>query len=248
LSERVRIVESREAPRGAIILQGLPDVGLVGLIASSHIISQLKLTEVAHVDSDLLPPVAVLHKGLPHAPIRIFGNDDIIATVSETAIPASAVQPIMRALVDWGEMKQMKMMVALGGLPVPNRQDIEKPKVFGVASIPQLLEMLSQRGVEILREGYMVGPYALILRYCAEKGLPAIALLAQCFYNYPDPEAAAAAINELKKVVELDVDVSDLIKRGEEIRLKARDIMRRTQYELARMKKSQEYDLPPLYV
>jgi uncharacterized protein len=85
------------------------------------------------------------------------------------------------------------------------------------------------------------------MRYCAERNIPAIALLAQSFYNYPDPEAAAAAIREFSKISGVSIDVSKLIEGGEEIRLKARDTMKRTTEELNRMKKTQEYDLP-LYV
>lgn len=247
LSEPVRIVEKKPIPSEAFILQGLPDVGLVGLIATAHIISQLNLTEIAHVDSDLLPPIVVLHEGLPHAPLRIFGDSELIATVAETAIPAAAIQPLMRALVDWGQSKKMRMMISIGGIPVPNRQDITDPRVFGAASTPSLLNTLSAKGVEILKEGYMVGPYALIMRHCAERKLPAIALLAQSFYNYPDPEAAAVAIKGFTKITKLKVDVSKLLEKGEEIRLRARDVMKRTQRELTKMKKSQEYDLP-LYV
>jgi len=43
------------------------------------------------------------------------------------------------------------------------------------------------------------------------------------------------------------VDVSKLLEKGEEIRLKARDMMKRTQQELAKMRKTQEYDIP-LYI
>lgn len=93
----------------------------------------------------------------------------------------------------------------------------------------------------------MVGPQALSMRYSINKGVPAIAILAQSFYNYPDPQAAAIALKELSKVSDVKVDVSKLLEKGEEIRLKARDIMKRTQQEMNRMKKSQEYDLP-LYV
>jgi predicted ATP-grasp superfamily ATP-dependent carboligase len=74
-----------------------------------------------------------------------------------------------------------------------------------------------------------------------------IALLAQSFYNYPDPEAAAMVLKKFSKIFEINVDISKLEEKGEEIRLKARDIMKRTQKEMNRMKKSQEYDLP-LYV
>jgi len=247
LSEPVRIVERKAVPSNATMLHGLPDVGLVGLIATSHVISQLKMDEVAYVDSELLPPVVVLHEGLPYAPLRIFGDGGLVATISEAAIPAKAVPPIMRKLVEWGQAKSVKLVVSMGGMPVQDRQDIAEPKVYGAASNLALLKTLSDRGIEILKGGFMVGPYALIMRYCAERNVPAIALLAQSFYNYPDPEAAAAAIRELGKITGISIDVSKLVEGGEEIRLRARDVMRRTEQELNRMKKTQEYDLP-LYV
>jgi len=244
LSETIRIVEKESIPSNAIMLHGLPDVGLVGLIATSYIISELDLAEVAYVDTDLMPPVIVLHDGLPHVPLRIFGNNRLLAVISEIAIPANSVHAIMRAIMNWGHSKKVKMILSIGGLPVENRQDLTEPKVFGAASHRELIRLLQEKKLEILREGYMVGPQALTMRYCAEKGILGIAFLAQSYYNYPDPEAAAAAIKEVAKIVDIKVDVSQLIQKGEEIRLKARDIMKRTQRELTEMKKSQEYDVP----
>jgi len=247
LSELVKIVEKKAIPSGATMLYGLPDVGLVGLIATSYLISELDSEEIAYIDSDLLPPVVVLHDGLPHAPLRIHGSKDFIAVISELAIPASALHTIMRKLVDWGESKKVRMIVSMGGIPIENRQDIAEPKVYGAASTKELLDMLGKKGLSILKEGYMVGPQALAMRYSAEKKIPAIGLLAQSFYNYPDPEAAAMVLKELSKITEIKIDISKLLEKGEEIRLKARDIMKRTQQEMTNMKKSQEYDLP-LYV
>jgi uncharacterized protein len=83
-----------------------------------------------------------------------------------------------------------------------------------------------------------------MMQYCAKIGVPAITMLAQCFYNYPDPEAAAATVKELAKITGIKVDVSALLEKGEEIRLRARDVMKRTQRELTKMKKTQEYDIP----
>lgn len=213
-------------------------------IATSYIISELDFPEIAYVDSDLLPPVVVLHDGLPHAPLRIYGGKNLIATISEMPVSAAALHPVMRALVDWGQSKKAKIMISMGGLPVENRQDIKDPKVFGAASSQDLVDFLQKKGLDILKEGYMVGPQALTMRFCAERNIPAIALLAQSFYNYPDPEAAAATIREVAKIADVKVDVSQLLEKGEEIRLRARDIMKRTQKELTQMKKSQEYDLP----
>ena len=248
MSEEVKIIEKKEIPLGAVMIFGFPDVGLVGVIAASHLISELNdLEEVAYMESKLLPPLIVLHEGLPHSPIRIFGNREILLAVSETAIPADALYAIMYALIDWGKKKNVKMMISLSGIPVQNRQDIEELKVFAAASSPEILKMLQDKGIEILREGYMVGPQAIMLQKCAQLGLPALTLLAQCFLNYPDPEAAAEILKQLTNIAGIKVDVSKLLEKGEEIRLRARDIMRRTQQELTKMKKTQEYDIP-LYV
>jgi len=247
LSEEVKIIERKEIPRNTVMLFGFPDVGLVGVIAASHLISDLDLTEVAYMDSRLLPPLIVLHEGLPHSPIRIFGNHDVLLAVSETAISADTIYPVMHALIDWGRSKNVKMMISMSGIPVQDRQDIEKLKVFAAASSPETLKVVRDEGLEVLKEGYMVGPQAVMMQYCANTRVPAITLLAQCFFKYPDPEAAAALLKELKKIARIKVDVSKLLEKGEEIRLRARDVMKRTQQEMSKMKKTQEYDIP-MYV
>ncbi|PVX27390.1 MAG: proteasome assembly chaperone family protein [Candidatus Bathyarchaeum sp.] len=247
LSESVKIVEKQTIPSEATMIVGLPDVGLVGLIATSYMISELNLEEIAYMDSDLLPPVVVLHQGLPRAPLRFYGNKNLIAVISELAVPAPAVYTVVREIVDWGQAKKIRRVVSMGGIPVENRQAITEPKAFGAASNQELLDMLTKNGVDVMNEGYMVGPQALSMRYSINNNVPAIAILAQSFYNYPDPQAAAIALKALSKISDVKVDVSKLLEKGEEIRLKARDIMKRTQQEMSRMKKAQEYDLP-LYV
>jgi len=244
LSEEVKIIEKKEVPSGAIMLYGFPDVGLVGVIAASHLISELNLTEIAYMDSKLLPPLIVLHEGLPHSSIRIFGNHDVLLAVSETAIPADTIYPIMDALIDWGKNKNVGMMVSLSGIPIQDRQDAQELKVFAAASTKEMLKMVQDKGIEVLNEGYMVGPQAIVLQRCARIGVPAVTLLAQCFLNYPDPEAAAETIKKLAVITEIKVDVSKLREKGEEIRLRARDVMKRTQQEMTKMKKTQEYDIP----
>jgi len=240
----VNIVERKPIPSGSIMILGFPDVGLVGVIAASHLIDELKLAEVAYMDSELLPPLVVLHDGMPHSSLRIFGDGNILLAISETPIPAEIIYPITNALVDWGKKKTVKMMISLSGLPIQERQDIQELKVFAAASTPEMLRLAQTKGVEVLKEGFMVGPQAVMLQRCANNGIAAMTLLAQCFFNYPDPEAAAAVLNELAKVMGIRVDVAKLLEKGEEIRLRARDMMKRTQQEMAGTKKGQEYDIP----
>jgi uncharacterized protein len=241
-----RIVETSSVPNKPVVISGLPDVGLVGLLAASHIISSLKLKEAGSIESDLLPPMIVLHDGLPKSPVRIFADSSLVVIISETTIPVPLLRPLADGLVGWAKNKNVQLMLSLGGMAVSNRQDIDSPKVFAAFSEKGLESRLNGTA-EVLEEGYIVGAYGLLLRKCAETAVPAITLLTQSYYNYPDPVAAAAALNVVNKILGLKIDVSDLLKRGEEIRLRSKDMMHRTQEEMLRMNKAHEYDLPPLY-
>ena len=242
----VKIVESESIPRQAVMINGLPDVGLVGLLAASHIISSLKLREVGAIESDLLPPMIVLHGGIPKAPLRMFAGNGLVVVISETVIPGSLIRPLANTLVGWAGENNVRLMMSLGGMAVANRQDIDIPRVFAALSAKSVESQLNG-AAEVLEEGYIVGAYGLLLRKCAQASIPAITLLTQSHYNYPDPEAAAAALTAVNKILGLKVDASDLLKRGEEIRLRSKDMMHRTHEEMNRMDKAHEYDLPPLY-
>lgn len=246
LKDGLKIVETEPILKQVALINGLPDVGLVGLLAASHIISSMKLREVGAIESDLLPPLIVLHGGVPKAPIRIFSGNGLAVIISETVIPNSLIRPLANSLVDWASGKSVRLMLSLGGMAVANRQDIDVPKVFAALSERKLESQLNG-AAEVLEEGYIMGAYGLLLRKCAEASIPAITLLTQSHYNYPDPEAAAAALTAVNKILGLKVDATDLSKRGEEIRLRSKDMMHRTHEEMNRMDKSHEYDLPPLY-
>jgi uncharacterized protein len=241
-----QILETGDIPTHSSLINGLPDVGLVGLLAASHIVNALKLEEVGSIESNSLPPIIVLHGGVPKSPIRIFARNSIVVVISETAIPGALLRPLANSLVNLAKAKKIELMLSLGGMAVATRQNIDSPKVFAALS-EKSLETRLKGAAEILEEGYIVGAYGLILRSCAAKSVPAITLLTQSYYNYPDPEAAAAALNATNKILDLKVDVAELLKRGEEIRLRSKDIMHRTHEEMTLMNKSHEYDLPPLY-
>ena len=49
MSESVKIMEKKPVPSEATMIIGLPDVGLIGLIATSYLISELDLEEIAYI-------------------------------------------------------------------------------------------------------------------------------------------------------------------------------------------------------
>ncbi|MCX8205143.1 MAG: proteasome assembly chaperone family protein [Candidatus Nezhaarchaeota archaeon] len=248
MTSEVEVVESaRLEVEGARAIEGLPDVGLVGAIATSYLVETLGVDEVAYVDSELLPPVMVLHKGRLKSPVRIHASGDLLLLVSEIAIPVEVLPTLVKALTSWFKEKHVELMISLGGIPVPNRLDIETPAVYGVPNSDEAARLLRERGVEVMEEGFIAGAYALFLKEALRHSIPALALLAQSYLQYPDPGAAAATIEALGKIIGRRFDVKSLLEKAEEIRLKARDLMKQARAAMLGMQKARESEVPLMY-
>ncbi|MGQ9469644.1 MAG: proteasome assembly chaperone family protein [Nitrososphaerales archaeon] len=248
MPKEIKIVE-REGIKidSPFVIEGFPDVGLVGAIASSHLIDRLGLKEIAYIESSIFPPVMVLHEGILTEPVRIFGDKNIIIVTSEIAIPPNAIYGLANTLAEWFKEKKARLVISLTGIPVQNRMEIDTPMVFGVGNSKDTLSLLKMNEIETMEEGFIAGIYALLLKECLKRNIPAIAILTQSFLNYPDPGAAASAISSLNKILKMNVDVKPLIEKADEIRVKARDLMKQTQGAMGAMKKPLETQIPMMY-
>jgi uncharacterized protein len=252
MEEVVRIVEEEGTEyKNPMVIEGLPDVGLVGTIAASYIVEKLNYKEIGHIESDLFPPVMVIHGGKLKNPFRIYSAEDgsVMVVLSEVAVPPKAVYPLTTALADWLHKIDVKPpVISIKGLPMKNRMDIEKPEVFAVGNDEGAMKELKDKQLGLLEEGFIAGTYAIMLRECSKRQISAISLLAQCFPVYPDPGAAASAIESVKKfVTSLDIDVGELLENAEGIKLKARDLMQQTALSAPEMQKGMEQDMPIMY-
>lgn len=248
----MRIVEEEGMEySNPIVIEGLPDVGLVGTIAASYIVEKLDYKEIGHIESDLFPPVMVIHDGKLEHPFRIYSDEGggVVVVLSEVAVPPKAVYPLTTALADWFHKINAKQPVlSIKGLPMKDRMDIEKPEVFAVGNNEDAVVILKDKQIELLEEGFIAGTYAIMLRECAKRKLSAISLLAQCFPVYPDPGAAASVIEYIKKFITgFEIDVGQLLENAEEIKMKARDLMQQTTLSASEMQKGMEQDMPIMY-
>ena len=244
----VQIVELKKVDIDSpIIVCGFPDVGLVGALSTAHIIQHLDMDEIGYIDSDILPPVIVLHKGEVKNPLRLYAKDKLIVILSEIPIPPELIRPVARSIIEWAKKKNASLIVSLAGIATPDRLEIDEPKVFVVSSSGIAKDIAAKLNLETLEEGFIVGPYALILKEGLLNSLSNLVLLAQCFQQYPDPGAAAAVLKIFSKALGLQINVDQLIQEAEEIRIKTRELMRRTQNVMRQMQKTAEYEVPLMY-
>ena len=219
------------------LVVGVPEAGLVGIIASSYLRDQLKLPEAGYIESDLLPAVVVVHESKPKHPIRIFGKDNLAIITSEVPLHPRLSLDLAKEIVTWARSKDTKLIVGITSVPLDEEiehEEARKPKVLAISSDERPGETLKQIGANPFEEGVMMGTHAAILRNCITLHQPNLTLLAEAYSQFPDPGAAAAVIQVVNKVLSTNVDIQNLIKQSEEIRLRMRELMATTQENMRR--------------
>lgn len=245
LSNNISIIETKNIDvESPIIIEGVPDIGLVGSIAVSHMVAEQKFEEVGYIKSDLFPPVMVVHGRKVLNPVRIFQKGKLIAILSEIPIDPKAGFILSKRLTEWYKEKGAQLIVSISGTPIQERIDIDEPQVFGTSNNDSILKKMEESGVQVLEEGFISGFYALILKNSIEIGLNSSILLAQCYSSYPDPGAAASILKILNKMTDLNVDVKQLIEQAEDLKVNYRALMEQTNASIQRESK---VDVPTMY-
>jgi len=235
-----------EMERPSVLLFSLPDAGLVSVISASHIVSTLGLEEVGDVEFPELAHIAVVREGLPRSPLRIYAGRSLVAVFTDVAISPAAQVMLASAVVDYARLRGVDYVVSLSGIPSPNRLDLEELKTYYVSSNRRMAEVAEKGGAVTLKQGVLVGAYAVLIRESVRKGFNSLLLLTECFMEFPDPEAAARGLQVFSRITNINIDTKKLLEEAELIKVKTRELMRQTTGVMRQMRKDMEYS-PFLY-
>ncbi|MFX0068574.1 MAG: proteasome assembly chaperone family protein [Promethearchaeota archaeon] len=219
----VEIVETKKIKfNRPLVIAGFAGQGLVGSIALSYIIDNLKLSEIAYVRSRLLPPATIFIDGLLRYPFRVYSNEEgtLLAIISEISPPVEGFYDIAHSLMSWIEKMDVEEVVVLSGLVV--REDPD-PKLIFAAAEPEVLDKLKKHRIPVLARGLITGIAATILNECITRKLTGICLLSPTT-SKPNPEASATLIRALNKIYSLGIDLTPLIKEIQLIKKKQREL------------------------
>lgn len=230
--EPIMIIEEEDVDlEGKVVIQGFPGMGLVGTIAAYYLVTSLNLKQVGYLVGLDMPPIVVVHKSKPMSPISIYSNEDLAVVVSEIAIPNYTTYPLVKMLLEWYKEKKVKEVVVIGGLGNPDRLNLEELEVFGIPTNENTRKFLESHNVKILDEGVLVGPLAVTLRESVTSNISTYGILSQCFSKFPDPVAATRVLEVLESLVGIKVDLNALFEKAEELKIKMRDLAKRTDQE-----------------
>jgi uncharacterized protein len=212
----VKIITKPVRSKSPVLIEGFPGIGLVGNIASQHMIEELNMEYIGSIESRFFPSIAVLYEGLINMPVRIYesAEHNLIIVISDIPISHTVSYDVSNALVDWAESINVKEVVSIAGIAIMDTG--EGHKVFGAATTPEKLEDIRSK-VEIFQMGTISGISGSVMAECLLRGIPAISLLGATKTQNPDPRAASFVIGVLNELYGLSINTQRLIEQAERI-------------------------------
>lgn len=200
------------------LVEGLPGVGLVGKIATDHLVNEFDMTYYAGVHCEGLPKVTVYEQGerALKPPVRLYADAErnLLALQSDIPVSPESAPDFSDCLVEFLASEGV-LPLCLSGLP---QQREGEPALYGVG-VGEATSRLDDLSIEAPAEsGLVSGPTGAILADCADRELAAIGLIVQANPQFPDPEAARTLLESaIKPLADIEVDTTVLIEHAEEI-------------------------------
>lgn len=216
-----------EDVKDAVVLEGSPELGLIGNILGWLLVEELNMKQIGYIDSKDFPPLAVLYKGIAIHPFRIYSSKGIVLFLSDFIIPPNVSYDMSQAIVEWMEKNNSKELITFNSMVVMEKTD----SVAVAANSDESLKRLGDSELPILPFGNVNGLSGSLLTKTATKNIPASCLFAEVLNQYPDLRAAASLVNVLNKMVNIDVNAEPLIKEAEEIEERLKELAKRVPNE-----------------
>ncbi len=235
------VLVDRVDVREPVIIASFPGIGLVGTIASTHFITELKLEQIGIIESKSLPPVASLMDGVILPPVRIYQSVDLgfVLIHSDVPILPHATHEMSKRILDWALKINAKKILSIAGVATFE----DKKRVFGAVTSRELLDEIKDY-VEIFKSGTISGIAGTILNECVARKFPGFAILGETLGFNPDPRAAAEVIKVLNRMFNWNVNVDKLIKEAEMIEAQMQKLAEQARMHEERAMKREEL---PMY-
>ena len=223
--EEVEICDFEEVDlKGATVIAGFPSIGLVSTIAANYLIDALNLRQIGCVNSSQFPALSVVHTGEPLSPVRIYAGTEkngekIVVFVSEFKPKPTLINAISEAIMKWVVKKGCKLLISPEGMIVEGKESEggQAADAYAIGSTDRARRMLAAKKIAQFTNGIIAGVSGVLLNLGKQSNFDVISILAEAHPNYPDARAAAASINVMALIAEIEINVSPLYEESERI-------------------------------
>jgi uncharacterized protein len=207
------ILEDEEKLKQAkFFLTGFQGLGSVGYIAIKHIIDELKATRVGVLKSKAAPPFIYLEKESIVLPFELYSHNNILIFLPRLPPYRHTETEFAESLIEWVmNVGHIELAILVGGVDQNLKtEDDSDVKYVPTKSFPRSDKI--DLAENMLSSGLMIqGPLAVMLGNLDLKKFPALGILAFADRERPDPKGAAAAIEIINKLINIECSVQELV-------------------------------------
>ncbi len=216
---------------GSTLILGFAGIGLIGPIVANTLIEQIPdIAEIGFLTSEFLPPISVFYQGVLKHPFRLLYSPQYNIVVGICEVPfqvTAAYNDLSRTICNWALSEDVRAKNVLIFQGIPQRGIIEEYPVYYAAEA-EMVKTLESFGLKRVEKGIIVGPEATVLNEALTNKLNAYALFTPVL-EIPTPEGAAAIIEVLNEIYGLNIETTQLIEQGKEIKAKMLELAQKAQ-------------------
>jgi len=204
--------ERLRAP-GAVLIEGLPGVGLVAKTAVAYLLEKLGGEKICRFYSPYFPTIGYVREGkliLNFADLYYVGKPKPMYLLYGNAQPSSyyGQHDFCEKILDVASGLGANFILTLGGY---GKEGVSEERAVYVSSTrPETIE----KALDVLKaeayEGQIIGAAGLLITLAEEKGLDNLSMLIEAGETAPDFPAARKAIEAVVKFLDLNIEVDDI--------------------------------------
>jgi len=211
--------------KNPVLIEGLPGVGHVGKLVAEHIIEELNGEKILEIISPHFPPQVIVR---PDGTVKLVNNElylcnqkgqDILVLVGDyQSVTNEGHYELTSLVLDISEEFNVSRIYTLGGYGTG--QMVEVPNVLGATNNPNLIEEMTDAGVEFKENepgGGIVGISGILLGLASLRSIDAICLMGVTSGYMVDPKSAQAVLEILKNALNIEVEDHALEERAKEM-------------------------------
>ncbi|MFZ0892691.1 MAG: PAC2 family protein [Thermoplasmata archaeon] len=223
---------------GAVIVSSFPSAGLAATVAAHYMVQALKLPRIGIFDGPDMAPIAVVQDGVVNPPIRVYGQKDFAAILSEFPPTPALASALATTILNGAIQRKARMIVCFEGVvphPLEEGQDPaaeapdEKVWVAFARKDPAITKTFEPTQAGLLEDGVLGGVSGALLVQGINRSIPVAVLLvsARAVEGLPDHRAGAALIETFDRLLpELKIDTGPLRVEAERIERALRAAMK----------------------
>lgn len=203
------------------LISGLPGSGYVGKLAVDYLIDQLSAQKFADIYSSSFPPQVLIQ---PDGTVDLTknslyfckaGNNDLVLLTGDAQpVSAPAEYALSEKLIELCQRFNIDAIYTLAAYITGKFS--HTPRVYGTSTSLDVVKDFSNNNVSSMTRGSITGMNGVLLGFAKKATITGICLLGETSGYVIDAKASKAVLEVLLKMLNFQLDMSELNKRAQD--------------------------------